>query len=397
MKKYFIIAVAAIVAMAACSKVETIDTPAKEVRFQAANYVPQTKAVSVLGDFTSFKCKAYLHAEGIDLNANGTVNGTSFQNFFGTAGETISPNNTTNPTEWAPSHTYYWPKGEKSFINFIGWYATDGTDPITPNISYVYDTDKWKATMEWSFSNSTVGANGYNILYADMAWRFKENDDTPQYGVSTNVSEGVPMLFHHALAQINVKAYASGTSLQAATGSVSDANATWTIALENVKITPINKTGTLTLTNSDPTPTATPGSAQTQAWTTSGWVGSDTAGDLATSYTQADPFNVDKITKESAADLIAATCVLPQTIGSSVVLSFNMRITTTYKTNPTNPNTELIPVSIKIGTDGFGTTAWEMNHKYTYYINIVPSQNKVLFDPALDAAWVVEDDVEKTI
>lgn len=392
MKKFFIFAAAALVALTACNKVETDNAPAQKVTFQAANYVPQTKAVSVLSDFTSFKSKAYLHAEGIDLNADGSVKTNSFQNFFGTAGETISPDSTTDPTEWAPSHTYYWPKGTKSFVNFIGWYGTTGSAASDPDISYAYDNtaSAYKATLTWDFSNETVGAAGANLLYADMAWRFKANNDPATYGMN-HVTEGVPMLFHHALAQINVKAYATGDpALTAGTNKVTESGvADWVITLENVKITPIHRAGTLTLTNTDP------GTKQTQAWT-GDWAGTDTAGDLTASN-----FTVQKVTSATAEDLIAATCVLPQTIAADdVVLSFNMRIVTTYLgTNAGQTNTELIPVSIKLNND-FGTTAWEKNHKYTYYVKIVPSQNKVLFDPALDEAWVnvpASDTTEKEI
>lgn len=385
MKKYFIIAAAAIVAMAACAKVEENPTPDVAVTFKAVNYTAQTKAgeVSVLSDFTAFKCKAYLHAEGIDLNADGTVNGTSFQNFFGTDGETISADDATNPTEWAPSHPYYWPKGTKSFVNFIGWYGVDGTGADSaPTITYAYENSKYKATLVWNYT-SVAGNSASNLLYADMAWRFKANNDPATYGVS-GASEGVPMLFHHALSQINVKVYADGTSLTAGTGTVEDANATWTIALESPKITTVYNAGTLTLTNEDP------GTASTvQAWTGS-WAGTGTTGDIAASN-----LNVDKITKATANTLFDATCVLPQTIGATVLLTFDMRITTTYKTAPTNPNVELIPVSIKL--NDMGTTAWAQNTKYTYYLKIVPSQSEVLFDPALEADWTEVEGTEQTL
>ncbi len=385
MKKYFILAAAALVAFAACSKVETDDAPAQKITFQAANYVPHTKAVSVLSEFTAFKCKAFLHAEGIDLDANGTVNGTSFQNFFGADGETISANDPANPTEWAPSHTYYWPKGTHSFVNFIGWYGVDGTGTeSTPTITYAYDgtANKYKATLVWNYT-SVAGNAASNLLFADMAWRFKQNNNPASYGVS-GASEGVPMLFHHALAQINVKVYADGTSITAGTGTVSDANATWTIALESPTITPVYNAGTLTLTNEDPGTAAT-----AKAWTGS-WAGTGETGNITASN-----LNVDKVSKATANTLFNATCVVPQSIGSAVVLNFNMRITTTYKTNPTNPNVELIPVSIKL--NDMGTDEWAQNTKYTYYIKIVPSQNKVLFDPALEADWNVAEGTEQTI
>ena len=334
MKKYLILAAAAVAALAACSKMETIDnTPAKRIVFQAANWMPQqTKAgeVSVLNEFTAFPCKAYLHAEGIDLNADGTVNGTSYQNFFGANGETITWNATDK--EWAPTHAYYWPKGSKSFVNFIGWYGVDGNGAATnPTITYAYDSgeSKYKATLVWNYT-ATAGNAASNLLYADMAWRYKQNNDPATYGLN-GVTVGVPMLFHHALAQINVKVYAEGTNelpLTAGTGSVSDANATWTIALENPAITPVYNAGTLTLTNVDP------GTNTSQAWTGS-WAGTGTAGDIAASN-----YNVEKVTKETAGTLFNATCVLPQTIGETVVLSFDMRRQSEHRAHPRVHQTE---------------------------------------------------------
>ena len=394
MKKYLILAAAAVVATAACTK-NTLNEealPDVPVTFQAANYVPQTKAgeVSVLDDFTAFKCKAYLHAEGIDLNANGTVNGTSFQNFFGTDGETITWNSTAK--EWAPSHVYYWPKGAQSFVNFVGWYGVDGTGADTaPTITYAYDgtASKYKATLVWNYT-SVAGNSASNLLYADMAWRFKANNINPQYGVS-GASEGVPMLFHHALAQINVKAYAEGTNdlpLSKGTGDdagkIMDTNAKWDITLKNVKITPVYTAGTLTLTNVDPGTTAT-----TQAWTGS-WSGTGSAGNL----TFGSVYKLVEVSKLTAGDVIDATCVLPQALASSsVVLSFDMDIVTTYADDISNR--EIISISIPLSD--FGTSNWVQNHKYTYYVKFVPSQNSVLFDPALDQAWTETEGTQQNL
>lgn len=408
MKKYFILATAALVALAACSKVEIDDeTPARKITFQAANYTAQTKAgpVSVFGDFKEFKSRAFLHAEGVDLNADYSVKTDSYQEFFGASGETVSPytsggDKITDPTTastnvgyWAPSHEYYWPKSSHSFVNFVGWYGTDGTNAVDPTITYAYTASKWTATMTWNWSATTVGAAGANFLYADMAWRYNDNP-TATYGLnglSSNYNKGVPMLFHHALAQINVKAYATAATaasgepanaaLTAGSGTVTDGTATWTIALKDIKITPINKAGTLALTNADP------GSNTTQAWT-GDWSGTDTAGDFT-----ASDFTVQKVTKATAEDMIAATCVLPQTIGATVVLSFNLDITTAYSGSVTNH--EIIPISIKL--NDMGTTAWAKNTKYTYYLQINPSQRRVRFDPAVESDWTEVEGTEQTI
>ncbi len=411
MKKYFIIAVAAIAAMAACSKVDTNldNAPAQKVTFQAVPYTTATKAgeVSVFGDFKNFKSRAFLHAVGVDLNTDGSFKDSkTYQEFFGATGETISPydgsnaiianptKETANVSYWAPSHEYYWPKHEKSYVNFVGWYGTDGTDAVDPNIAYAYDgtASKWTATMTWTWDSTTVGENGANLLYADMAWRYNSNPAATYglNGLSSGYNKGVPMLFHHALAQINVKAYAAAataesgepanTALTAGSGTVTDNNATWTIVLDNVKITPVNKAGTLALTNADPA------SNTTQAWT-GNWAATDTAGDL-----EAADFTVQKVTKATAEDVYAATCVMPQTIGATVVLSFDLDITTDYGDEQ---NHEIIPISIKL--NDMGTTAWEKNTKYTYYLQINPSQKRVRFDPALEADWTEATTVDQTI
>ena len=44
-----------------------------------------------------------------------------------------------------------------------------------------------------------------------------------------------------------------------------------------------------------------------------------------------------------------------------------------------------------------GTTAWAMNTKYTYYLQINPSQKTVLFDPAVAEDWTVGETTDKTI
>lgn len=393
MKQYFIIAVAAVAAMAACSKVEANldNAPGNKITFQAANYATATKAgeVSVLNDFTAFKSLAYLHAEGIDIDANGNDLGTK-QNFFGT-GETITWNSTAK--EWAPSHPYYWPKGTLSYVNFIGWYGTTGNDAPTISYSKTGSPAKWTATMDWDFSNSTVGEAGANLLYADMAWRYKDNSGALYK--KDGVTEGVPMLFHHALAQINIKAYAAGDpALTAGTGKVSDTNAEWVITLENVKISKVYTDGTLKLTNIDPETAKT-----TNPWT-GGW---DFTGKTSDDLTKTGTTTVDQVTKPATGtttgDVIAKTCVLPQDLYEDGVLDvklvFDVRIVTTYKTAPTNPNTELLHKEISLHT--MGTDAWELNHKYTYYLKIVPSQAKVLFDPALEADWSEVEGTEQTI
>lgn len=407
MKKYIIFA-AAMVAMCACAKVESEDNgPGTLITFQAANYVPQTKAIAADTEFSSFKCKAYMHAEGINLSAAPDYAPSSaggFQNFFGNAGnsytETISGTGYTDAnnnsekdaneyfTSWVPSHSYYWPKSTHSFINFVGWYGNTGTDP---NVTYAWNStsSKYEATLTWDFTTS-LGSASSNLLYADMAWRYNANGTNTAHftdPVTDPVTSGVPMLFHHALAQICVKSYATGTSVAKGTGTdtdkVTDGTATWTITLENIAVGTIATEGQLSMTNADP------GSKATQPWTMTGtgWTASTSA-----SVNVSGTFKVNEVSSANAVTVIANSCVVPQDV-SEATLSGKVRVVTTYANGETN--SELIPFTV--GFHDMGTDTWAQNHLYTYFVKYNPSQNTVTFDPAIDAAYQTINTTEQSI
>lgn len=347
-----IIAIAALAASAACTKIVSDDaTPAKRVTFLAANYVPQTKAgpVSLTTETTSFKSKGFLHAEGV----------SDTQYFFGADGETITWNATAK--EWAPSHDYYWPKGAESYINFVSWYDT-GVGPTTAT----------EEKLEWA--NRTIGT-GDNIMYADEAWRFKENNKPATYTSVDGVSEGVPTLFHHALSQIKIQARAS---------KVTNSTANWTITLKEIKVKDIYNQGTLTLTNSDPSTEKTP-----KAWT----------GDWAVSGTKGNLTPANLALTDTNQDLLANQSVLPQAL-SGIALEFKLEIVTAYSNVS---NTEIITKSIPFyaaSGEAFSNSIsnWEQNKKYIYTLVVEPSEKRVLFDPAVETAWeTVNVDPEKTI
>ncbi|MBP5637166.1 MAG: hypothetical protein J6X25_06610, partial [Bacteroidales bacterium] len=277
MKKYFIIAVLALVASAACTKVDPVDAPAQKVTFQVASRAAQTKAHSLNSEsITAFKCKAFMKGEGVD----------DLQNFFGADGETISYNSTSET--WEPSHDYYWPKSEKSYVNFFSWYDT-GAGP----------TSVTNGAMAWT--NRTIGT-GDNIMYADPAWHYQENTTQAAQYTDDATLTGVPTIFHHALAQVNFKAYATKTSVSGL--------CSWSIVLEGVQITNVYNTGSLSLTSTEPAATVfnNVGSWQNNpAWTVSGDAANLTPANLTvTSTTSGDGADV----------LLAEQSVLPQSLSN---------------------------------------------------------------------------------
>ena len=369
MKKYFIIAVAALIASVACTKTEKAPEADQliPVTFQVANYEAQTKATSLLSEsISSFQSQAFLHAQGVDLTSEGAVNGTSYQNFFMSASpwvETVSWD--ASAKQWAPAATYYWPKGSQSFVNFVSWYNGGGANPT---ISYAYTASKWTVSLNWT--KSSIAANE-NLLYADVAWR--QNANLSTYHIDDASVVGVPTLFHHALSQVNLKAYVNNAAgdLTLSSNLPADSNTKWTVTIKNVAIGSVAVGGTLSMTNADP------GSKTTQAWTSSGWT-SPVSGSL----TNSSNVSANTITKNTAVDVLANQSVIPQSL-SGVKLTFDVDIVATYNNGTTHH--EVLSQEVDMSTFGPGT--WAENTKYTYYIKINPSQNEVLYDPAVESDW----------
>ena len=106
MKKYLIIAAAALIAAVACTKSET-RTPDIAVRFQVANYTPATRAEAF--DINStFNTSAWFHE-------NETAAAQEFMD-----SESISWQSASR--SWAPSRIYFWPK--TGWVNFFSWAGT---------------------------------------------------------------------------------------------------------------------------------------------------------------------------------------------------------------------------------------------------------------------------------
>ncbi len=365
MKKFFVFLGIAALTLAACTKTEIDETaiPDQKIEFNVASYVPQTRAgeVSFLNEFedpseAQFKSNAFMKGVG--------VNG--YQDFFPTTGEIIKWN--AGKKEWAPSsHDYYWPKSAESYVNFFSWYDT-GAGPTT----------KENGKLEWK---DRVIGTGDNIMYADPAWRFQKNTKAPEYG-KDGVQEGIPTLFHHALAQVEFRAVASKTKVE----NVCD----WTIKLTDLDLKVANK-GTLTLTATEPTSGFNIHGSWVNGTTAPAWVAATEKNSIMPAS-----FNVtETVATADAAKLLKNQSVLPQSL-TGVNLTFNLDITTTYKSGAVHH--EIIPVTIPMtGEGGFGPEAWALNTKYTYTLTIVPGENRVLFDPAVESDWTTVDAGSKTL
>lgn len=346
MKKYLILAAVALVASAACTKVEDT-TPAHKISFEVAGYMAQTKAMTTTELEGSFTTNAWF--------TNGDGGKTQFM-----TNETISWNSPVSG-QWAPSREYFWPK-----TGFIDFYSYDGVPaPSTVAEGYLVYTDK------------TIAATD-NILVADAAFHQTQNSST--YHIDDANVKGVPTLFRHMLAKIQFKVKVATTDAK------KTPNTKWDVTILNAdtklsNIVILNK-GTLTLSNSY-------ASSATQAWTNAnatnpnvGWVaaaGTETVSTLTPSLTLA------KNATESGdyVDLIALRAVMPQVLGDDAVFTLNYNVKATYGEDATAYLDENRSFSVKINTID-SITEWDMNQIITYNVIIDPVGEQIFFDPAVE-------------
>ena len=283
-----IFSVLALVALAGCTKTELDLAPAKEVTFTVGRYATATtKAVSLNGSedaITSFKSKGFLHAEGV----------VATQDFFGANGETISYDSTSSI--WTPSHTYYWPKSTNSYVNFVSWYDKNGSG--LPNTLT-------EESLVWTFDNSRPLQTDDNILFADVAWHYNQNTSNAMQFDGDAITTGIPTLFHHAMSKVRVQVKRKTS------------NASTTISVSDFKLSTVYNTGSLILTNSEPTGATPSTKAWTGSWNLQGCTPVDMAG-AGVSLTDTNP-----------QDVFAMQTMIPQSV-ENIKAEFKYKITSTF-------------------------------------------------------------------
>lgn len=361
MNKRFYIAILALAALfAGCSKVDVATPKEKAVAFQVGSYAPQTKApegtasIKDVDGITSFSSKAYLHAEGIPTE----------QSFFG-EGETITYHEGT-PATWTPSHDYYWPKSALSYVNFISWVGG------TPAVSYTKVDNTWKAAFAWDYTaEGQELAPTENLLWADMAWRYNDNVNPAIYGFN-NVEEGVPTLFHHALAQVRFLAKVTKES---------EAGVEWTVKLGYILVKKVKNKGAFSIQNTDPGAKGTNPWTSVEEGTDLGWI------DLSGESTEISKSYLDNplVLTTTAQEVLGYCSVLPQSAGDKQLL-LHFTVETKYGTTRTVEETVTLE-NISLANDQI--PSWDMNTRITYTISINPDTGEIKIIP-VETDWVTE-------
>lgn len=372
MKKYIILAVAALAALAACTKVDPVAGDVqKEISFEVANRL--TKATGAVYDNGAFGTYSWFTA--------GSTAATSSQGVPFMVNETVDKEGSV----WKTSvNTFYWPKtGSIEFISYSPFAGTNGTAGTVPAIT------------KTSITYTGVTAGNTDLMYADKATCSSNVNEVTDSDTSDSGYSGVPTVFRHALAKLSFKIKANFLTY---TDATTNTTTTWEVKVTSAKISGFKTTGDCALAlNADKKswdkPVTTVGTDKFNVWTNLSGASAEQELVDATTY----PSGVTL--KTEAQDLNPATgFVMPQVLTAGAQ---QLKLTVHIKTTLSNGNVIEEDYEPTIDIKDISTLkAWQMNENIVYTINLKPvayvsewnTPNDVIitFDPAV-ADWTNVD------
>lgn len=366
MKKFIILAAAAVAAMAACSKINETPASQREINFQVANSL-QTKATGSVYNNGAFGTYAWF--KGTDeFMVNETVD------LIGGV--------------WKTSvNTFYWPK--TGSIDFISYSPFNGT---------VDDTDSNPAVTKTTIDYTGITAGDVDYMYADKVnCKSNVNEVTDGEGSADSGFSGVPTVFRHALAKLSFKIRANFVEYEDPT---TQTTTKWDVTVTSAKISGFKTTGDCALTlNTDgkhwDKPVTNIGTdtdpVNVNVWTNLS--GATTDQELV----DANVYPEGVLLTTTAQDLAAANgYVIPQVLAAGAqTLKLTIHIKTTLSNHRVIEEDFTPTIDIK---DISSLKAWQMNENIVYTINIKPTATTetgsydnpndviITFDPAV-ADW----------
>lgn len=351
MKTRILLAVAALSLLAACTKTE-IGGPSQEITFQVASHLAMTRANTDYKDaYSGVSFGAYAWFKGDDPADNNTF----------MVNQEVAYDSANN--RWAPAGTtYYWPKsGALDFICYSPFTA-DGSAAPKPVV-----TESGINYPAWN-----VDANrGVDVMYADKVSGLTGNTNTYFYN-------GVPTLFHHALARVSFQIKAAYLQKQASTGDITR----WEITVNSIQVHGVRTTGTLALTlNTD----GTWKKPDSNVWTNDG---------TSTSF-NLDVSGLTELTT-SFQNLDSNIMVLPQALNEGQGVTLNVTINTYRDQNDGNGEKLILTetaIDVPALLSSTALSAWGINQNIIYKFILTPSTSgasedptTIMFDPAV-AGW----------
>lgn len=409
MKKYFILAVAAIAVMAACAKVEHFDAPAPGdslISFSVVNHRAQTKShpLPYTGSAYPTNVPFGTYCWWTEDDWTGAPSDTTF----------VFMNNekvSYSGTQWVPSSTYYWTKsGKLTFASYSPFADADSTlityrtapDTLGRDSLRRFDFENYgySEVPKYDFAKGftykdyrIVPDADVDLMYADLAanctQKTNANGDKVQDENGSSYS-GVPTIFNHALCRVGFAFRAIG-SMNPNVDSIR-------VVINSVDIKNIETRGDFT---QNPT-------------TGSRW---ETDHDhLLKNYNF--PVTIDTLvlikdtpdslaSKKNYAELDRKVIVLPQAhlnsndglaVTTDQLLTISYTVLLHYTSAPDNTDgslkwaTETLTSVLRLKNCGIPT--WRDNQNIIYRISINPySSEPVTFDPAV-AGW---EDVDSLV
>lgn len=330
MNKYLIIPLAAIAMLASCSKVQTAgEKTERAISFQAAGYATKLGITGTqLPTSESFGVYAWTdNTSGPYFMDNEVV---SFQ----------------EDELWKTATPYYWPPTQT--VDFFCFYPAKMKE---------LTVDKTKIT----FAAYDVASTQQDVMYADKAVGFADNPENVPSSVSGY--DGVPAMFHHALAKLSIKVVLAYNHKEEVDGTVTD----WSVTVNSMSLKGVFKKGDCELVLAD-----TP-EIGLVAWNRpSGnvWTHDDSLIEEKNLLNAATELDVDK-----AITALPEMFVLPQTLAAGQQqVALNVTIKT--RRNGADFLTETYDVVRDLLVPG-SLEAWQMNHSLTYSLSFNPLRSGV--------------------
>lgn len=400
MKKYLIIALAAIVTMA-CSKVEVADqTPDTPIRFSVVSHLQQqTKATAGLEYPTSVPFGTFAWwTEGAWTGI------AADQDFVFMDNEQVSYQTISGVNCWAPSSTYYWTKsGKLTFASYSPF--VDATTMASKGFSALPTYDVAKGFL---FTNYTiVDETNVDLMYANLAANCTNVTNLDGSEVTNDASpesqfSGVPTIFNHALCQLGFEFRALG-NLNPNVDSIK-------IELSGVNIFNIDKKGSFTQTPEETTP-ATPRwatvhtTADVESYNFSPdniivmGVKADNAENRANvAYTHTEKIKIllPQILQDDDDPTDPTVDPLATTLDQKLVITYNIK--SHYKNTADDVWATENAVTSTVRLFKGNISDWKENQNITYRITINPYASEIItFDPAvIDWTNVTSSDIVVT-
>ena len=363
MKKFFILAATAFVAIAACSKNEADTAAYEQSRVINFNTVANKATKAPISGTTysynlpSFGVFAWYLASG---NWDTTAANSSAVAYMGTLSESVlgTPvevawNETKNI--WAPSSTYYWPLEGK--LTFIAYSPKNAATATFSNAGVLTLT---------GFTVNTTVASQVDLLYSAIAADKTQNEsyyvDTANGKNSETAEEdkGGNIVFKHALSQIIFKAKTAD--------DVYDAGLSFKV--DAITVNAATTADNMTVTN--------PTEAQLASAITT-WTNPKTKGDFAVSTTAFPAASNTYLTKTLSDAIGDPLLMIPVTAFAGT----DPTVTVTYTLYRRSDNVDLGSKTVTIHFDDIDdvVTNWQAGKKYVY--NLTIDLQKIYFNPSI--------------